>query len=163
MVVHAENMSSLDHIKGSQSVGVRGGVGTKNKFDVGLTYTFSFNNRFSLTMELDHEEAQFGESKFSNVILVAPGVDFNVWNPTKWFYLSLSAGGALGCDVWKCDDLATKQKGFVAGPQAGVGFEFLPVSFISILAKAQQAALFGNESHYFKPNFSLGVRYNFHL
>lgn len=155
--------SGLDHIKGCQSVGLRGGVGTKNTFNVGITYTYCFSNKLSLTVGLDHEEAVFGHSEFTSLLQLSPALEANVWNPANWFYLSIGGGGAVGYDRWRCEELAAEKKGFVFGPNVGVGFEFVPVSFLSLMLKAQQYAMFGNGVQYLKPQFTFAVRYNFHL
>ncbi|HQJ89032.1 MAG TPA: conjugal transfer protein TraO [Paludibacteraceae bacterium] len=153
----------LVHVKGCQSIGVRYGMGTKNKYDVGLTYTYVFNQSTSFLVEIDHEEASFGYSDFVNDILVSPGIEYNVWNPTKWLYWHVDGGASLGYDSWSCDLVNDKTSGFVYGANVGTGLEFIPWAFLSFNLKAQQFLLFGNDDQYLKPNFSLGIKYNFHF
>lgn len=154
---------ALVHVKGCQSIGVRYGMGTKNKYDVGLTYTYVFNQKSSLLVEIDHEEATFDQSDFVNDILVSPGIEYNLWNPAKWIYWHMDGGLSLGCDTWSCDIVNENTSGFVYGANLGTGIEILPWSFLSLNLKAQQFLLFGNNDQYLKPNFSIGLRYNFHF
>ena len=77
--------AQLTHIKGMQSVGARFGIGVKNEYAMGLTYTYSINQKTNLIVELDREIATFGNSDFTNDILFSPGIEYSVWNPVKWF------------------------------------------------------------------------------
>lgn len=158
----SEGADGLNHVKGCQSVGVRGGRGTKSNLDIGLTYTYCFSNKLSLTVEADMERGEYGHSDFLSLPMISPCLEFNVWNPANWFYLSIGGGVALSYDTWECLDLEDKTKNFSVGPQLGVGFEFLPVSFLSFVLKAQQYAMFNSTTQYLKPNFTLALRYNFH-
>ena len=155
----------LTHIKGNQAAGVRYGVGTKNKYDVGITYSYCFGNQYTFTSEVDHEEAVFGYSDFTNSILVSPCLEFESWQPAKWLYLEGGGGPAVGYDKWSCNlpGVNDSEEGIVYGAQIGIGLEFYPTSSVSILLKGQQYLLFGNDDQYLKPNFSIGLRYNFHL
>ena len=105
----------------------------------------------------------FGNSDFTNDILFSPGIEYSVWNPVKWFYLQIALQGCIGHDTWKCDIVNDKVSGIVYGATAGATFEFFPVPYLSIVAKAQEYLIFGNNDQYIKPNFSLGLRYNFHF
>lgn len=154
--------AELTHVKGVHAVGVRGGIGTKSDYDVGLTYSYYFNSKTALLLEADYERAKFGTSDFSGVVLVSPGVVYSVWNPAVWFYMNLSVGASVGYDNWRCDIVDEEVSGMVYGANVGYSLEFFPSSRISCLIKAQQYLLFGNDDQYLKPLFSVGVRYNFH-
>lgn len=154
--------AELTHVKGVHAVGVRGGIGTKSDYDVGLTYSYYFNSKTALLLEADYERAKFGMSDFSGVVLVSPGVVYSVWNPAVWFYMNLSVGASVGYDNWRCDIVDEEVSGMVYGANVGYSLEFFPSSRISCLLKAQQYMLFGNDDQYLKPLFSVGVRYNFH-
>ena len=154
--------AELTHVKGVHAVGVRGGIGTKSDYDVGLTYSYYFNSKTALLLEADYERAKFGMSDFSGVVLVSPGVVYSVWNPAVWFYMNLSVGASVGYDNWRCDIVDEEVSGMVYGANVGYSLEFFPSSRISCLIKAQQYLLFGNDDQYLKPLFSVGVRYNFH-
>lgn len=154
--------AELTHVKGVHAVGVRGGIGTKSDYDVGLTYSYYFNSKTALLLEADYERAKFGTSDFSGVVLVSPGVVYSVWNPAVWFYMNLSVGASVGYDNWRCDIVDEEVSGMVYGANVGYSLEFFPSSRISCLIKAQQYMLFGNDDQYLKPLFSVGVRYNFH-
>lgn len=154
--------AELTHVKGVHAVGVRGGIGTKSDYDVGLTYSYYFNSKTALLLEADYERAKFGMSDFSGVVLVSPGVVYSVWNPAVWFYMNLSVGASVGYDNWRCDIVDEEVSGMVYGANVGYSLEFFPSSRISCLIKAQQYMLFGNDDQYLKPLFSVGVRCNFH-
>lgn len=154
--------AELTHVKGVHAVGVRGGIGTKSDYDVGVTYSYYFNSKTALLLEADYERAKFGTSDFSGVVLVSPGVVYSVWNPAVWFYMNLSVGASVGYDNWRCDIVDEEVSGMVYGANVGYSLEFFPSSRISCLIKAQQYMLFGNDDQYLKPLFSVGVRYNFH-
>lgn len=154
--------AELTHVKGVHAVGVRGGIGTKSDYDVGVTYSYYFNSKTALLLEADYERAKFGMSDFSGVVLVSPGVVYSVWNPAVWFYMNLSVGASVGYDNWRCDIVDEEVSGLVYGANVGYSLEFFPSSRISCLLKAQQYLLFGNDDQYLKPLFSVGVRYNFH-
>lgn len=154
--------AELTHVKGVHAVGVRGGIGTKSDYDVGVTYSYYFNSKTALLLEADYERAKFGMSDFSGVVLVSPGVVYSVWNPAVWFYMNLSVGASVGYDNWRCDIVDEEVSGMVYGANVGYSLEFFPSSRISCLLKAQQYLLFGNDDQYLKPLFSVGVRYNFH-
>ena len=154
--------AELTHVKGVHAVGVRGGIGTKSDYDVGVTYSYYFNSKTALLLEADYERAKFGMSDFSGVVLVSPGVVYSVWNPAVWFYMNLSVGASVGYDNWRCDIVDEEVSGMVYGANVGYSLEFFPSSRISCLLKAQQYMLFGNDDQYLKPLFSVGVRYNFH-
>ena len=148
-------------MKGINSLGVRGGIGTKNLFAVGFTYNYHFNSKISLSVEVDHERAKFGGSDFVGVVLLSPGVEYAVWSPLTWFYLNLSLAGSVGYDVWRNDLVNGEVKGIVGGVNAGAGVEFVPWHFLSFTLRAQQYLLFGNDDQYLKPLFTAGVKYNF--
>lgn len=161
-------MGHLSHVKGCQSIGLRAGHGTKNLYDFGMTYTFCFNNKMSLLVEIDHEkwkdtyEFELSRLEFTNVILVSPGIEHNLLNPCKWFYWHWGIGPAFGYDKWYSVTYDLDKSCFVYGAQAGTGVEFIPTTRWSIVLKAQQYALFSSAENYLKPNFSLAVRFNFH-
>ena len=159
--IHAKPQE-LTHVKGIHAIGLRGGIGTKNKFDIGVSYNYHFNPKVSLSVELDHEEAEFGYSRFTNAILFSPGADYSPINPGGWSYLTLNLAASIGYDIWRCKNIDEQTEGLVYGANAGIGWEAFPCSFISIIIKAQEYFLFGNDDQYLKPMFTLGVRYNFH-
>ena len=152
----------LTHVKGIHAIGLRGGIGTKNKYDVGISYNYHFNPKLSLSVEMDHELAKFGHTDFCNLILFSPGVDYSPVNPGGWSYLTLNLAASVGYDRWTNDYVDEQIAGFVYGANAGIGWEAFPCSFLSIIIKAQQYFLFGNDDQYLKPLFTLGIRYNFH-
>ena len=153
--------AQLNHVKGINSFGVRGGIGTKNLFAVGLTYNYHFNSKLSLNVEVDHERAKFGTSNFVGVAFLSPGVEYSVWSPLTWLYVNLSLAGSVGYDIWKNDFVDDEVKGIVGGVNAGCGLEFVPWHFLSLTLRTQQYLLFGNDDQYLKPLFTVGVKYNF--
>ncbi len=153
---------TLSHVKGCQSVGIRGGHGTKNKFDVGLTYAYCFNEWMSFLVEMDREWASIGNCDFTNLILVSPGIEHNLKNPVPWFYWHWGIGPAVGVDRWDNRIISRREQGAVFGAQVGTGVEFIPWTKFTFVIKAQQYVLFGKDHNYFKPNFSLALRFNFH-
>ncbi|MCQ2230669.1 MAG: hypothetical protein MJZ30_02290 [Paludibacteraceae bacterium] len=165
-MINQHQMVSLSHVKGCQSVGIRGGKGTKSVYDVGLTYAYCFNSKISLLFELDHERwicRPKEKTEMSNVVLLSAGVEHNILNPTKWFYWQWGLGAVVGYDKWitkRLDHLVDKD--FCYGAQVGTGVEFVPWTRVSFLLKAQQYALFSKVENYLKPNFSAAVRINFH-
>ena len=166
--INSFELGHLSHVKGCQSIGLRAGHGTKNLYDFGMTYTYCFNNKMSLLVEIDHEKwkdtYEFEQSRleFTNVILVSPGIEHNLLNPCKWFYWHWGIGPAFGYDKWYSVTYDLDKSCFVYGAQAGTGVEFIPTTRWSIVLKAQQYALFSSAENYLKPNFSLAVRFNFH-
>lgn len=160
--INQYELISLSHVKGYQSVGLRAGHGTKNRLDIGLTYAYCFNERFSLLVELDREWAVFGNSEFTNLFLISPGLEHNLMNPAKWFYWHWGIGAAVGKDRWDNMVISRRVEGWVFGAQLGTGVEFIPWKRFSLVLKGQQYVLFGNNDNYFKPNISLALRFNFH-
>lgn len=152
----------LTHVKGIHAIGVRGGIGTKNKYDVGLTYNYHFNSNMALCVEVDHEKAQFGHSEFTNILLLSPGVDYSPFNPWNWSYLTINLSASVGYDRWTCLEIHEKKSGIVYGANTGISWEVIPWHFLSFVIKAQEYILFGNNDQYLKPLFTLGIRYNFH-
>jgi hypothetical protein len=145
--------------KGMQTIGIRYGVGTKNRYDIGLTYSYSLGNKYTLICELDHEEATFGNSDFTNVFLLSPSIDIKLWEPQKWLTYYVGGGPAIGYDKWESDIVNDKESGIAIGAQAGMNFEIHPWKKISLVAKAQQYIIYSNSDCYLKPNFSLGIKY----
>lgn len=160
--INKHELITLSHVKGYQSVGLRGGHGTKNRFDIGMTYAYCFNEKMSFLVELDHERALFGNSDFTNLFLVSPGIEHNLMNPVRWFYWHWGMGAAVGIDRWDNRIIHQRVQGWVFGAQVGTGVEFIPWNKFSFVLKGQQYVLFGNDDSYFKPNISLALRYNFH-
>lgn len=161
-LLNSAQAQELTHVKGIHAIGLRGGIGTKNKYDIGLTYHYHFNPKIALSVEMDHEAAKFGYSDFCNIILVSPGVDYSPLNPGGWSYFTLNLAASVGYDVWTCDYVNERKAGFVFGANAGIAWEAFPCSFLSLVLKAQEFFLFGNDDQYLKPLFTLGIRYNFH-
>lgn len=159
-------LEQLSHVRGCQSVGIRGGKGTKNLYDLGLTYAYCFNNKLSLLVEVDHERwnsKPYEFTQFMNVISVSPGIEHNILNPTKWFYWHWGIGAVVGYDKWTTVTLDNKvDKAFCYGAQAGSGVEFIPWTRCSFVLKGQQYVMFSKVRNYLKPNFSLAIRINFH-
>lgn len=163
MVFHSGlQAQGLTHVKGIHTVGIRGGIGTKNKYDFGATYHFHFNAKTALCVEADHEVATFGHSDFTNLILLSPGVDYSPANPWGWSYITLNLAASVGWDKWECAELGKEVDGIVYGANAGLSWEVFPWSFLSFQLKAQEYILFGNDDQYLKPLFTLGICYNFH-
>lgn len=166
--INKHELISLSHVKGFQSVGIRGGHGTKNLFDVGATYTYCFNNRLALLVEVDHERWRSKQWKnhvntdFVNVIMLSPGVEHIIINPIPWFYWHWGIGAAIGYDKWSSPSLDIKEAAFCYGAQVGTGVEFMIGSRWSIVVKGQQYILFSKVQNYLKPNFSVAARFNFH-
>ena len=167
--INEYELGQLSHVRGCQSVGIRGGHGTKNLFDVGLTYTYCFSNKISLLIEVDHERwndypsfAELRTVEHTNWVMLSPGFEHNLLNPVKWFYWNWGFGAAVGYDRWKSLRMDYEEKCFVYGMQAGTGLEFMPWTRFSFVLKAQQYLLFSKSANYLKPNFSLAFRINFH-
>lgn len=168
--INKHELISLSHVKGFQSVGIRGGHGTKNLFDVGLTYTYCFSNRLALLVEVDHERWKNGrirkyddwDVEHVNYVMLSPGIEHIILNPNKWFFWHWGIGGAIGYDRWKSRYYRLERKGLVYGAQVGTGVEFMPFRHWSFVLKGQQYVLFSKPKNYLKPNFSLAFRYNFH-
>lgn len=152
----------LTHVKGIHTIGVRGGIGTKNKYDYGIIYHYHFNAQSALSAEIDHEIATFGHTDFTGIVLLSPGFNYSPANPWGWSYITLNLAASVGWDKWECKEINKEICGIVYGANAGVAWEIYPRSFLSIEIKAQEYILFGNDDQYIKPLFSLGVCYNFH-
>lgn len=150
---------SLLHTKGQQAIGARFGKGTKNKFDVGLEYERCFNQRAGLLCQLDMERATFGNSEFSNQFLFGAGIEIMCFHPKPWMFIDLNLMGNVGYDQWTCEELEAEKSGIVGGANIGAALEMYPAKKVAIVLGGQQFLLFGNDTNYLKPNFSLGVRY----
>lgn len=160
MEVMAEHdNATLLHIKGQQSAGARFGKGTKNKFDIGLEYERCFTNKIGLICQLDMEKATFGNSEFSNQFLMGTGIELVCFHPAIWMFIDLNLMGNVGYDKWTCEELEAEKSGIVGGSNIGASMEIHPTQKFAIVAGAQEYLLFGNDTHYLKPNFYLGVRY----
>ena len=81
--------SPLSHIKGMHAIGIRGGTGLGNTFDVGVMYQYHFSRRWSFTTNVDFEKGSFNNAGFW-CVRALPGVECRVWHPTSWFYLHLT-------------------------------------------------------------------------
>lgn len=165
-MINQYEMDGLSHVKGCQSIGMRGGKGTRSVFDIGLTYAYCFNSKFSLLFEVDHEKWVSEPSRVTeqvNMFLFSPGVEHNILNPTKWFYWHWGLGAAFGYDKWTTIAFNNQvDKAFCYGAQVGTGVEFIPWTRVSFVLKGQQYALFSKVANYLKPNFTAAVRINFH-
>lgn len=164
--INQYELEDLSHVKGCQSIGLRAGKGTKNLYDVGMTYAYCFNNKLSLLIEVDHERWEKrpnAVTKQTTVISVSPGIEHNILNPTKWFYWHWGLGAVLGYDKWTTVTLNNKEdKAFCYGAQVGTGVEFIPWTKCSFVVKGQQYVLFSSVMNYLKPNLSIAARFNFH-
>ncbi len=166
--INKHELISLSHVKGYQSVGVRYGHGTKDMFDVGATYTYCFNNKISLLVEVDHAQWMSkdpylkGNTKHKNVIMLSPGIEHIILNPVKWFYWHWGMGAVVGYDKWTVEKIQEEYTGFCYGAQVGSGVEFMTPKYLSVVLKGQQYVLFSKINNYLKPNFSVALRFNFH-
>lgn len=165
-MINQYELEGLSHVKGCQSIGIRGGKGTKSVYDIGMTYAYCFNSKISLLFELDHEKWLSKPNQMTeqvNVILFSAGAEHNILNPTKWFYWHWGLGGVIGYDKWTTIALNNQvDKALCYGAQVGTGVEFIPWTRVSFVVKAQQYALFSKVANYLKPNFTAAVRINFH-
>jgi len=157
------HLSSLTHVPGVNSVGVRVGTGWFNGVTAGLTYNYYFHKRWSFLTGVDYEWGRFDRSDLSSVTL-RPGVEAAVWQPERWFFMHLT-GGALGCyDMWTQRDLGTKNNGWGVGAWLGLNLEFYPAPYLSILIQAEQSWRYTwlekGDYNYFSPFFGIGLRYN---
>ena len=151
--------AQLIHTQGQMGVGVRGGIGI-NGYNIGMIYNYQFNNTVALLVEVDREKAKFEYSKFTNSILFGSGVNLKIWNPTLWLFIHGSAAGNIGYDLWDCTVLDWKHENIVYGANGGIDLEAYPWHFLSFVLKARQWVLFGDGDSYAKPDFSLGIKYN---
>lgn len=151
--------AQLIHSKGQMGLGVRGG-GAYNGWNVGMMYDYHFNNDVALLVELDQERAEFEFSHFTNTILLGVGASFKVWNPKTWLYMHLSASGNVGYDIWDCKVMDWTHENVVFGVSGGLDFEIIPFNHVSFVVKARQWLLFGDGDSYAKPDYSLGVKFN---
>ncbi|MCQ2208712.1 MAG: hypothetical protein MJZ34_00300 [Paludibacteraceae bacterium] len=151
----------LRHVKGSNQIGLRVGKGTKNKIAYGITYDHYFNTKTALAVEIDQERAVFGKTDFYNLALLGIGVDFAAWRPINWLYIHVSGAGCVGADRWSSNVIDLEKTIIVYGINVGGNAEFFCNNFISLAVKAQQYFLTGEGYTYFKPNFSLSLRFNF--
>lgn len=151
--------AQLIHTNGQMGAGFRAGFGY-NGYNLGLMYDYHFNNNVALLVELDREKAEFEYSHFTNSILLGTGVNIKVWNPTLWLFLHGSAAGNIGYDIWDCKVLDWKRENIIYGANMGFDIEAYPWHFLSVVLKARQWILFGDGDSYEKPDFSLGVKYN---
>ncbi len=165
--INRHEYQGLNHVRGCQSVGVRYGHGTKNRYDIGLTYAYCFNNKISLLVEIDRErlwtDNEFETcTSFLNAVMLSPGIEYNLIHPVKWFYWHWGIGPCVGYDIWHNNFLVYDDKCICVGAQTGTGVEFIPVTWLSFVLKGQQYVLFSKEQNYLKPNFSVAARFNFH-
>lgn len=165
--INGHEYQGLNHVRGCQSVGGRYGHGTKNRYDIGLTYAYCFNNKISLLVEVDRERLWTEDkdvtcTSFLNAFMISPGIEYNLIHPVKWFYWQWGVGPCIGYDIWHNNFFSYDDKCFCVGAQTGTGVEFIPVTWLSFVLKGQQYVLFSKELNYLKPNFSVAVRFNFH-
>lgn len=155
--------SPLSHINGMHAIGVRGGTGLGNTFDVGVLYQYHFSRRWSFVTNVDFEKGVFDGSRYWSVRAL-PGVECSVWHPASWFYLHLTGDVNLGYDSWDGIDTGRKTSGFALGLDLGFNLEFYAVPSLSFVLQAQQGWNWGFYStggyNYFHPLFSLGIKYN---
>lgn len=150
---------SLLHTGGHQSMGVRYGKGTKNKFDIGMEYQRCFSQRTGLICQLDMERAVFGNSEFSNQFLLGAGLEVMCFHPQTWMFVDIDLMGNVGYDKWTCEALEAEKSGIVGGTNIGGKMEIYPGKRVCIVLGGQQYLLFGNGTNYLKPNFYIGLRY----
>lgn len=152
--------AQLVHTKGKMGVGFRGGIGTKNEYNIGLFYHYYTSSQLGVFLEVDREKAKFDHSNFTNQFLVGVGCEYAFWKPCKWLYMNLSLAGNIGYDEWICTIMDWQEKHLFGGLNGGFGLEAYPWHFLSFVLKARQFVLFGKGENYFKPDFSLGVKFN---
>jgi len=152
--------AQLIHTKGKMGLGFRGGIGTKNDYNIGMFYNLYTSEKLGLLIELDREKAEFEFSNFTNQFLAGVGLEIAVWNPRPWMYLNLSIAGNIGYDQWDCKIMDWQEKHIVGGANGGAGFEFYPWHFLSFVVKAREFLVYGKGMNYVKPDFSLGVKVN---
>lgn len=155
--------AQLIHTKGKMGVGVRGGIGwikSNHAYNLGLMYHYYTGNKTGILVEVDREKAEFEYSNFTNHFLVGAGFEYAVWKPCKWLYMNLNFCGNFGYDEWNCKIMDWKEKHFIGGANGGFALEAYPWHFLSVMLKARQFLLFGKEMNYLKPDFSLGLKYN---
>lgn len=161
--------SNGTHVRGVHSVGVRGGTGWGNTFDVGVTYQYYFARRWSFFAAFDYERGAFNRAGYQGFRL-SPGAEFAVWQPTTWLYLHLT-GNILGSyDLWDNDVVNGHYQGGGIGLALGFNLEFYALPELSFTLAAQQGWQYewlrerntGEKlgMNYFLPLFSLGIKYN---
>lgn len=155
--------SPLTHIKGIHAIGVRGGTGLGDTFDVGVMYQYHFSRRWSFITSVDFEKGVFKNAGYWS-IRALPGVECSVWHPASWFYLHLIGDVNLGYDNWENADIERKASGFALGLDLGFNLEFYAVPQLSFVLQAQQGWNWGFYNtggyNYFHPLFSVGIKYN---
>ena len=155
--------SPLTHIKGVHAVGLRGGTGLGDTFDVGVMYQYHFSRRWSVLASVDFEKGVFKNAGYWSVRAL-PGVECAVWHPVSWFYLHLSGDVNIGYDSWENIDIGRTASGFSLGLDLGFNMEFYAVPQLSFVLQAQQGWNWGfydtGGYNYFHPLFSVGIKYN---
>lgn len=151
--------AQLVHTKGQMGAGLRGGIGY-NGYNLGAMYNYQFNNDVAMLIELDREKAEFDYSHFTNTVLLGAGANLKLWNPALWLFMHGSVSGNVGYDIWDCKVVEWTHENIVYGANIGLDFEAYPWHFLSVVLKARQWVLFGEGDSYAKPDFSLGVKYN---
>lgn len=153
----------LQHVKGMSSVGVYGGTGWGNCFNVGATYNYLFHNRWSVSADLAYERGVFDRSGFQGISL-KPGVEAMVWHPATWFYLHLDGGAIVCYDMWKQKDTMENDNGVGVGAYLGFNLDFTVIPQLSIIVRAEQdwryTWLKSGGYNYFSPLFGIGLKYN---
>ena len=159
----AQTNFGLRHVKGVHTLGVRGGTGWGNTFDVGVSHQYYFHNTWSYVTHLDYERGVFNKSGF-NAVNLMPGVEGCVWNPNTWFFLHLTGNAILGWDFWDQPEMQVSDNGFALGVAFGFNLEFYVMPELSFTVAAQQgwkySWLQNGGYNYFCPLFSAGIKYN---
>ena len=154
---------NLLHIKGTHAVGVRAGTGWGDTFDIGLSYQYYFHRRWSVVGFIDYERGIFDKSGFWCVNFT-PGIEAALWQPTNWLYIHATANALLGYDKWENTELKKNSEGVGIGLALGVNMEFYALPQLSFTLAAQQgwkySFLSTENTQYFSPLFTAGVRYN---
>lgn len=164
MLVIGYSISStaqLVHTKGQMGVGARYGIGYKG-WDLGLLYKYQITDKLGLIAELDREDAEFDYSD-CEALLLGVGCDYMLWNPTLWLFFHASACGNIGHDGWDCNVINWKHDAMVYGGSVGVDAEMFPIkklTNLSFIIKVRQWILASDGDVYAKPDYSLGVKWN---
>ena len=166
MTAEAENPAwyNLSHVKGIHAVGLNGGTGWGNTFQVDVFHQYYFHRKWAYITHLQYERGFFNLSGF-NAINLMPSIEASVWNPTTWCHLHLTADVILGWDFWNNSTIKSNANGFALGANLGFNFEFLPIPECSILVGAKQGWKYSwlsdkSDYNYFVPQFFVGVKYN---
>ncbi|MEE1064361.1 MAG: hypothetical protein UH071_11915, partial [Paludibacteraceae bacterium] len=83
-----------------------------------------------------------------------------VWKPRPWLYMNLDLAGNIGYDQWDCTVVDLQEKHIVCGFNGGWSLEAYPWHFLSFVLKAREFMIYGKGMNYVKPDFSLGMKFN---